>query len=181
MKTFLVLIFSFYCSSVFAVSSVAVPMDLGLKQVYVTDQNGNGLFDSQGAAAPSVSLGNSVSKSQIGKTGLSNTSSTTRTEALAYTTTGGKTFYITYLDIEGKFLNASATAVGLGTCSLEIPRGTTIMTYNLMNPSHSAVDRIVVSPAEPLIATGGQVVVGSCIPAGSTVTTWQINFGGYEK
>lgn len=163
-------------------STTLVPPDSGLKQVYVTDQYGNGLLDQAGSIpALSVSLGSSVAKSQVMKTGITTTASVAHNQVLNYTTSTGKTFYITYAEIEGRLSTVSGTAGLLANCALEIPQGTTVASFQLFNATHGAIDRVIIAPAEPIVATSGQIVTGACDPAAATSTVFKVNFGGYEK
>lgn len=128
-----------------------------------------------------VSLGSSVAKANVFQAGSVNTAAKTHTNITTYTVSAGKTFYVSYMEVEGVLNTASATASSLGQCSLEIPSGTTVATFQLSNPTNGAVDRVVFSPAEPFYARAGQVVAVSCDPSSTSSTYWRTNFGGFEK
>lgn len=183
MKTFLFL--TLLSSLAFGAASTTIqPQDYGVKQVLLTDQYGNAAVDQSGAIGTSslqVSLGTTIAKSFIGANSSVATASTAYAEPLSYTTTTGKTFYITQAVIEGRLNTASATVSLMGTCSLQIPRGTTVAKFSMVNPSHGAAERIIMTPAEPFFATSGQITVLSCTPANATSTNWQGDLTGYEK
>ncbi len=164
-----------------AASTTPVAQQQGLQPVFVTDSFGNGLLDQVNANALSVSLGSTVGKTIVGQGSTLATAATTYAEVLTYTTTGGKTFYITGFGIEGGLSTASATASTLGYCSLQVPRGTTVAKYRLYNATHGAIDRILVSPAEPVAVQAATTVVVSCIPQFGTSMIWGGNVIGYEK
>ena len=90
----------------------------------------------------------------------------------------GKTFYLNYLSIEGLFNVISASATQLGKCSLQVPTGTTVATFNLLNPTTSGEDRVILEPAYPIPITKSMAI--SCAPATATQTNWYINFNGFE-
>ncbi len=162
-------------------STTPVPQMLGLQPVYVTDANGNGLLDQVNANALSVSLGSTTGKAVIGKGGTLAAASTAYNEPLAYTTSAGKNLYITGYEIEASLSTVSATTVGLGYCSLQIPRGTTVATYRFVNASHGGMDRISISPAEPIAVQSLNTVVVSCLPSAATSVIWGGNIVGYQK
>ena len=90
----------------------------------------------------------------------------------------GKTFYLSYFSVSGQFDTVSATATRLGSCSLQVPTGTTIATWFITNPTTSAADRVVVTPAYPIPVTSSMAI--SCAPLTATKTDWYVNFAGFE-
>lgn len=182
MKIFLTMGLLLTTSFAFGASTTSVPLDAGLKNVYVTDQFGNGLLDqSGGVAALSVSLGNTVAKSVVGKLGVSTTTSTSHAAVLSYSVSQNKTFYITSFGIEARLTAASATVSTLGTCALEIPSGTSVASFQLVNPTNGAMDRVVLAPTEPISVNAGTAAVIACDPGTATSTVFRGTFQGYEK
>lgn len=97
---------------------------------------------------------------------------------LTRTNSGGKTFYLNSFTIEGFFNVVSASATWLGSCSLQIPIGTTVATFNLMNPTNSGVDRVVVNPTWPIVVTNSMGF--NCVNKTATTTNWGANYNGWE-
>lgn len=129
-----------------------------------------------------VSLGNIDSKTTVIKTGtLITTAVTVDQVILTYTVTAGKTLYLQYFNIHSHLTVLSATAVILGTGSVELPSGTKIHTETFVNPTTSAVQSSTVMFAEPIPIAGGTVIRCVCTPAVAVSRTWHANFGGYEK
>ena len=91
---------------------------------------------------------------------------------------GGKNFYLNSFTIEGFFSTPSATATLLGTCSLQIPAGTTVATFNLANPTTSQVDRIVVTPQSPIVVSSSFAF--SCANKTATSVYWGATYNGWE-
>lgn len=116
----------------------------------------------------------------VGRNGSTATSATTYTEVVQYGPTNGKNFYVNGFTIEAKLSTPSATVSSLGTCSLQIPRGTSVATFNLINPSTGAMERVDFMPHGPLFVKSGNSIVGSCTPQNSTSTVYNINLVGYE-
>ena len=121
-----------------------------------------------------VSLGNSLGKLNVNKTGaLTSTAVTAAQAVLTYTVTAGKTLYITGIELEAKLSVISALAVALGTASLSIG-GVLQNTFNLMNMTTAKVDRVFMTFSEPIAITAATVVSIICTPmhsrtaAGST-------------
>lgn len=131
----------------------------------------------------SVSLGNSLGKTLVMKTGSLTTSATTADQViLTYTVTAGKTFYLQHLDISARLTVLSATAAILGLASVETPSGTKVYSYTFTNATTQTVDR---TPAhdygEGLPIAAGAVIRVVVTPAAATSMLWVANLGGYEK
>ena len=124
-------------------------------------------------------LGSNPNNNYVSATGKATTVSGANQNILTRNTTSGKTFFISYLEIEGFYTSVSSTGATIGTCSLEIPAGTSVATFSLQNPTNEAIDRIVIPMTVPLAAPTSAAV--SCIPVGSTSTKWQSSIGGYEN
>lgn len=101
------------------------------------------------------------------------------TVVLTRTNTSGKNFYIDILFIEAAPDVISATGVHLGTCALQSPAGTTIMTFNFNNSTSSQIDRLTLEPTYPIpISTSFAI---SCWPASATSGYWNVDYSGFEK
>jgi hypothetical protein len=128
-----------------------------------------------------VSLGNSLGKTNIGKTGSLVTTATTADQViLTYTVTAGKTFYMTYFDACARLTTFATTATHFGTVSLETPSGTKLYTCMVSGAGISAPSPGVFF-SEPVPISAGTVIRLVCTPSAVTSYTWQANFGGYEK
>lgn len=134
-------------------------------------------------ASTAVTLGTVDGKTNVLKTGsLTTTAATADQVVLTYTVTAGKTFYLQYLQLEGRLTVQSATASILGTLSLETPSGTKVITHTLLNHTIENVDRIPTSDfSEPIPIAAGVVIRVVCTPTAVTSMLWIANFGGYEK
>lgn len=127
-----------------------------------------------------ASLGNSIGKTAVLKTGtLTSTATTADQVLLTYTVTSGKTFYITYFDFNARLTTYAATATNFGNCSLESPAGTKLYTQMVTNAG--AGIPITQRLAEPTFIASGAVVRLVCTPSAVTSFTWLGNFGGYER
>lgn len=127
-----------------------------------------------------TTLGNSVGKTVVLKTGtLTSTATTADQVLLTYTVTSGKTFYISYMDYTARLTTYAATATNFGTCSLESPAGTKLHTMMVTNAGASVP--ISEQFSEPLFISSGVVVRLVCTPSAATSFTWIGNFGGYER
>jgi hypothetical protein len=129
-----------------------------------------------------VSLGNSLGKTNTLRTGsLVTTAATADQVVLTYTVTAGKTFYLEYVEMEGRLTVAAATATILGEMSLETPATAKGITSTFVNPTTSASDKLVIPLAEPIPIAAGTVIRVVVTPTAATSMTWKANFGGYEK
>lgn len=127
-----------------------------------------------------VTPGTSLGKTNVGKPGtLATTAVTADQVVVTYTVTAGKTFYMTYFACNSRLTTFAATATLFGTCSLESPAGTKLLTTMLAGTGIG--DRDWVLPSEPMAIAGGTVIRVVTTPAATTAMTWQGNIGGYEK
>lgn len=127
-----------------------------------------------------VSLGNSLGKTNIGKPGTLATSAATADQVVVtYTVTAGKTFYLSWFACNARLTTFAATATLFGTCSLESPAGTKLLTTIIAGPGIG--DRDYLPLPEPIPIAAGVVVRIVTTPAAATAMTWQGNMGGYEK
>lgn len=127
-----------------------------------------------------VSLGTSIGKTITMKTGaLATTAVTADAVILTYTVTSGKTFYLTYFMCNSRLTTFAATATYFGTCSLESPAGTKLLTTMLAGSG--IADRASVPFTEPIPIAAGTVIRVVTTPSAATAFTWTANFGGYEK
>lgn len=108
----------------------------------------------------------------VGTIALTAKNIVTRTE------NGVNNFYLTSFTIEGFFNVINAVATRIGTCSLQVPIGTTVSKFNLINGTTSAIDRIVVTPETPIVVSNSFAI--SCANLTTTATNWFINFTGWE-
>jgi hypothetical protein len=131
-------------------------------------------------AVQPVSLGNATGKTNVGKPGTLATSATTADQVVVtYTVTAGKTFYVEWFSCNSRLTTFAATATLFGTCSLETPAGTKLITDTLAGPGIG--DRDVYQFSEPLPIAAGAVIRVVTTPAAVTAMTWVGNIGGYEK
>lgn len=127
-----------------------------------------------------ASLGNSLGKALVMKTGTLATSATTADQVcLTYTVTAGKTLYVEYVAANARLTTFAATATLFGEASLESPAATKLLTTMLAGPGIG--DRDCLPFVEPQPIAAGTVVRVVVTPAASTAMTWRCNFGGYEK
>lgn len=128
-----------------------------------------------------VSLGNSLGKTNTMKTGTLVTTAVTADQViLTYTVTAGKTFYLEYFDISCRLTTFAATATNFGNFSLESAAGTKL--YTQMASGTGVVSSpIAQTLTEPLPIAAGVVIRVVCTPSATTSFTWVANFGGYEK
>lgn len=130
----------------------------------------------------SVSLGSTLGKTNVLKTGQLTTTATTADQVvLTYTVTAGKTLYITSYTVQARLTVLSATATILGTISLEIPSGTKVYTEDRINPTTAETPPTPTTPVEPIPVAAGTVVRFVCTPAAVTSMRWLASFAGYEK
>lgn len=106
------------------------------------------------------------------------TSTGASVQVLSRNSSFGKTFYIDSLIMEAAPTVISATGVHMGTCSLQVPAGTTVMTFNFNNSTASQIDRQVIQPSHPIAVPSSFAV--SCFPASTTAEYWNINYVGFE-
>lgn len=158
--------------------------DLGLVEVAaVTVEGVDGgtklAINSDGSA--NVSLGSTGGKTNVLKTGsLVTTATTVDQVVLTYTVTAAKTFYLEYLQIEGRVttLPGNNNPVDLGAISLETPSGTKVITHEAIHPNYYLPGYKF---SEPIPVAAGVVIRVVCTPAAATSCTWRANFGGYER
>lgn len=128
-----------------------------------------------------VSLGQTLGKTNAFKVGSQVTTAATADQVVAtYTVTTNKTFYLQYLSVEVHLTTPSATAAHMGTWSLETPSGTKVLTHTATNPTTSQKYQFRLELAEPIPVASAVVCRVVCTPSGTTSTTWEANFGGYE-
>jgi hypothetical protein len=129
------------------------------------------------------SLGTTLNKTQVQKTGTLVTTATTVDQViLTYTVTAGKTLYLTYLEIIGaQTTPTGGTNVVLGTISLETPSGTKVLQKRCVGGGGVLPDGLIFAFGEPLFIAAGVVVRAVVTPAATSSFTWTANFGGYEK
>ncbi len=94
------------------------------------------------------------------------------------TNNGPKNFYITAFSIEGFFNVINASATRIGSCSLQVPAGTTVASFNLTNPTSSGIDRVIIAPATPIVVSSSFAI--SCQNLTTTATDWFVNYYGWE-
>lgn len=134
-------------------------------------------------SAAGVSLGNSVGKTIVMKTGsLATTAATADQIVLTYTVSAGKTFYLQYFDLSVRLTTFSSVLAlsDFGDVSLESPAGTKLYTERIQ-VQNTLLTPIAQQLQEPLPILSGAVIRVVCTPATATGFTWRANFGGYEK
>src|ERR1700682_609226 len=127
------------------------------------------------------SLGTTVGKTNVLKTGTITTTTTTADQVvLTYTVTAGKTFYLEYITFAHRLsaLSGNNNPTLLGTISLETPSGTKVHTYDAIHPNYIIPGPVI---GEPIPIAAGTVIRVVCTPAATASTIWRANFGGYEK
>lgn len=130
-----------------------------------------------------VSIGSTVNKTVVAKTGTLVTTAVTANQViLTYTVTAGKTLFIEYIDIQGRLTVASATAAVLGSAIIQM-NVVTVNTQGFVNPttSDSGSQAVRISFSEPIPLAAGLVLGFLVTPASATSMTWTANFVGYEK
>lgn len=128
-----------------------------------------------------VSLGNSLGKAIVMKTGTLASSAVTADQViLTYTVTSGKTFYLEYFDIACRLTTFAATATNFGNASLESPASTKLYTQ-MISGTGVVTTPIGTTFSEPIPISAGTVIRVVCTPSAVTAFTWIANFGGYEK
>ena len=110
--------------------------------------------------------------------GTLGTSLTTATNIVSRTENGVSNFYINNFSIEGFYNQTNAVATKLGSCSLQVPVGTTVASFNLVNPTASGIDRIIVNPSTPIVVSKSFAI--SCQALTTTGTSWYVNYSGWE-
>lgn len=127
-----------------------------------------------------VSLGNSLGKTNVMKTGTLVTTATTADQViLTYTVTAGKTFYLEYFSSNARLTTFAATATYFGLTSLESPAATKLV--STMIAGSGLGDRDYLPFTEPIPIAAGTVIRIVTTPSAVTSMTWQGNLGGYEK
>jgi len=124
-----------------------------------------------------------ITKTTVMKTGsLVSTSVTANQGILGYTVTTGKTLYLTYIDLQGRFTTPSATATYLGLVTVSL-NGVTVYQGGISNPTtgDSGSQSIRITFSEPLPVTSATTILAAVSTATATSTTWIANFGGYER
>ena len=164
--------------------SIGVALPAGNNNIGDVDVVTLPALTAQGAAGNSpqavVSLGNSLGKTNVLKTGSVVTTATTADQVvLTYTVTAGKTFYLEYFTCDCRLTAIAATATMFGTFSLETPSGTKVFTAFCVGAGASVTPRVELS--EPIPIPASTVIRVVCTPGAVTSYTWQANFGGYEK
>ena len=122
-------------------------------------------------------------KSLVMKTGsLVSTSTTANQGILGYTVTTGKTFYLTYVDIQGRLTTPATTNTYLGLVTLSLA-GVSMYQAGFSNPTtgDSGSQSIRITFSEPLPISSATTILVTATPAVATSTTWIANFGGYER
>lgn len=130
-----------------------------------------------------VSISGAALKTAVLKTGqLVTTAVTANQSVLAYTVTALKTFFLEYIDLQGRLTAVSATASILGTVIVQVA-GVTVYTGTFVNPttSDAGSQSIRLMMGEPIPLPAGAVITILVTPAAVTSMTWTGNLGGYEK
>lgn len=126
-----------------------------------------------------VSLGTSLGKTNVLKTGVLVTTATTADQViLTYTVTAGKTLYVLCYDLSMSLTVAAVTPVS-GNVSLESPAATKLDTNRLA--SVGGMTMMAQQYSEPIPIAAGTVIRFVCTPTIVTSTTWAVSFAGYEK
>jgi len=129
-----------------------------------------------------ASLGTSLNKTTVMKTGtLTTTAITVDQVVLTYTVTAAKTFFLQYITMNGSQTAPAGAGVVAGTISLETPSGTKVISQRCFGGNTFTPNGIDLSLAEPLPIAAGTVVRVVVTPASTTSFTWNASFGGYEK
>ncbi len=130
----------------------------------------------------SILTNTGVNKASVLKTGsLVTTAVTAGQSVLSYTVTAGKTFYLSYIDLQGRLTAVSATASILGTVTLSIG-GVPVYQASFNNPTTSdAGSQSVRLSTNLLPIPAGTVITVTVTPTAVTSMTWLANFGGYEQ
>jgi len=137
-------------------------------------------LDFQSKLLVNATLGNTVGKTVVMKTGnISTTAVTANQVILTYTVTTGKTFYMQYFKCTANTEAAALTATEFGTCSLTIG-GTTEYT-DFLHGAGANNYPIGEQFAESIPIASGTVVQLITTPSAATAFFWYGNFGGYEK
>lgn len=126
-----------------------------------------------------VSLGTTLGKTSVLKTGTLATTTTTADQViLTYTVTAGKTLYVMNYDISFGLTTAAITP-NCGNVSLESPAGTKLDTNRMSSVGNQA--SISQQYPEPIGIAAGTVFRFVVTPCITTSTTWAVSFAGYEK
>lgn len=129
----------------------------------------------------SVSLGSSIGKTGILRTGTLVTTTTTANQViLTFTVPAGKTFFWSFFTADVRNTAISSTALVQGTFSIRVA-GVIGLTQINTNPTTSATDSYILTVAEPIPFAAGTVIDVVCTPATTTSLTWVANIGGYTK
>lgn len=157
---------------------------VAVTQATASSLNATATLSSMSAATSNptgvVSLGNSLGKTAVMKTGTLSSSAVTADQVvLTYTVTTGKTFYLEYLEFAARLGTFAATATNFGTISLENPSGTKILTTEIFHAG--TYPACIYLFAEPIPIASATVIRIVCTPTAATAFTWRGNLGGYEK
>lgn len=164
--------------------STAANLNATVVQATAANLNTTALLTTMAAATSNptgvVSLGNSLGKTNVMKTGTLSSSATTADQViLTYTVTTGKTFYVTYLKWQARLTTYAATATNFGPISLELPSGTKVITEEIFN---AGIDGCyILQFPEPVPVASTTVIRVVCTPSAATAFKWAASFGGYEK
>lgn len=140
----------------------------------------NGMSAASSTPTGVVSLGNSLGKTNVLKTGtLASSAATADQVVLTYTVTSGKTFYLEYFDVNARLTTYAATATNFGDCSLESPAATKLYTQMIASAGAPGAQQMTFS--EPVPIASATVIRIVCTPSAATAFTFRANLGGYEK
>lgn len=133
----------------------------------------------QGNAPWTASLGTVDSKTNVMKTGALVTTATTADQVvLIYTVTGGKTFFVQYMDLYVRLTTPGGGNFFFGNMSIESPAGTKLYTADMISPSSGPIR---LTFAEPLPIAASTVIRVVCTPGATTSYTWRANVAGFER
>ncbi len=90
----------------------------------------------------------------------------------------GSVFNLNYISISGNLDVPSATATNLGSCSLQIPTGTTVAIWPFTNATTSSQSPMILAPKFPIPVTSSFAI--SCAPLVASKIDWYVNYGGWQ-
>ena len=131
----------------------------------------------------SILTNTGITKSLVMKTGsLVTTAVTANQNVLSYTVTTGKTFYLTYIDIQARYTTLAGTLSPIGTANLLIGGVNSYQAW-FTNPSDgdTGSQAVRITFSEPLPITSSTTIALVVTPAVASSLTWLANFGGYER